>query len=389
MIVPTSNRLIQVEEYFFSRKLSEIEQLKQQGIEVINLGIGNPDLPPPPEMFASLAAANNLEHSNGYQSYKGIPELRKSFSNWYKRFFNVDLNPTTEVLPLLGSKEGIMHLSMAFLNPGDEVLVPNPGYPTYANAALLAGATPIPYFLEEATGYHPDFALLESIDLSRVKMMWVNYPHMPTGAKATPAFMAQLVEFGRRHNILICADNPYSFILNENPASILSIPGAKEVAVELNSLSKSHNMAGWRVGMLAGQESIVKAVLQFKSNMDSGMSLPIQLAAAAALNVEDDWYSMLNKHYSVRQKLAISMAEMLGCRADANQAGMFVWAKIPDWIFSTETFCDEILKQTRVFLTPGTVFGSAGEGYLRISLCASEKTLADALCRLQLFDIHR
>ncbi len=389
MIIPTSNRLTQVEEYFFSRKLSEIELLRQQGVEVINLGIGNPDLPPPPEMFASLTKANGLSHSNGYQSYKGIPELRNSFSSWYKRYFNVDLNPNSEVLPLLGSKEGIMHLSMAFLNTGDEVLVPNPGYPTYANAALLAGATPVSYLLEESSGYHPDFTSLENSDLSRVKMMWVNYPHMPTGAKATPELLSRLIEFGRKHQILICADNPYSFILNDEPISILAVAGAKEVAVELNSLSKSHNMAGWRVGMLAGQESIVKAVLQFKSNMDSGMSLPVQLAAAAALSVESEWYATLNQHYGERKKIAIHMAEALGCSVPANQAGMFLWAKIPNWIFSTETFCDEILKQTRVFLTSGTVFGSAGEGYLRISLCASEETLTRALFRLQSFDIHR
>jgi Aspartate/tyrosine/aromatic aminotransferase len=389
MIIPTSSRLLQVEEYFFSKKLAEIDQLKHQGIEVINLGIGNPDLPPPPEMLISLSKASSIEHSNGYQSYKGIPELRKSFSNWYKHYFHVDLDPNTEVLPLLGSKEGIMHLSMAFLNQGDEVLIPNPGYPTYANATLLSGATPVSYLLEEATGYYPNFSLLENSDLSRVKMMWVNYPHMPTGTRSTPELMAQLIKFGRRHNILICSDNPYSFILNKNPTSILSLPGAKEVAVELNSLSKSHNMAGWRVGMLAGHESIIKGVLQFKSNMDSGMSLPVQLAAAAALNVKDDWYSKLNKQYSVRQRFATEMAKTLGCSTNANQSGMFVWAKIPDWIFSTETFCDEILKQTRVFLTPGTVFGSAGEGYLRISLCANEKTLTDALSRLQSFDIHR
>jgi len=389
MQINISNRLVGVEEYFFARKLQEIEQLKRQGIEVINLGIGNPDMPPPVQMQERLSEVNGRDNSHGYQGYKGVEPLRTAFAGWYAVNFGVCLNPASEILPLLGSKEGIMHLSMALLNIGDEVLVPNPGYPTYAAATRLADGIPVDYNLVEGNNFEPNFEELEAMDLRNVKLMWVNYPHMPSGALGSKALFEKLVRFAKKHNILICHDNPYSFILNDNPLSILSTPGAKEVTVELNSLSKSHNMAGWRVGMLAGRSDIISAVLRFKSNMDSGMPLAVQLAATAALSVSHEWYGALNKEYGKRKEVAAELALALNCKQSTQcHAGMFLWAKIPEWVFDTESFCDEVLKQTRVFLTPGSVFGSNGERFLRISLCANIETLNEALNRVKTFDIH-
>ncbi len=389
MEINLSNRLEDVQEYFFSRKLQEIDQLKQQGIEVINLGIGNPDMPPPTQMQERLSEVNGQDNSHGYQGYKGIEPLRTAFAGWYALSFGVCLNSASEILPLLGSKEGIMHLSMALLNIGDKVLVPNPGYPTYAAATRLAGGIPVDYNLTGENNFEPNFEELEAMDLRNVKLIWVNYPHMPTGALGSKALFEKLVRFAKKHNILICHDNPYSLILNTKPLSILSTHGAKEVAVELNSLSKSHNMAGWRVGMLAGRSDIISAVLRFKSNMDSGMPLAVQLAAIAALSVSNEWYDALNNEYGKRKEVAKKMVAMLNCQLTPQcQAGMFLWAKIPDWVFESESFCDEVLKQTRVFLTPGSVFGSNGERYLRISLCANMETLHKALRRMETFDIQ-
>lgn len=390
MEIRLSNRLVEVQEYFFSRKLQEIEQLKQQGVEVINLGIGNPDMPPPAQMQMRLSEVNAQNNSHGYQGYRGIQSLRIAFSNWYNLHLGVELNADNEILPLSGSKEGIMHLSMALLNIGDKVLVPNPGYPTYASATRLAGGIPVDYNLTGENNFEPNFKGLEAMDLHSVKLMWVNYPHMPTGALGSKALFEKLVRFAKKHSILICHDNPYSFILNDKPLSILSTPGAKEVAVELNSLSKSHNMAGWRVGILAGRSDIINAVLRFKSNMDSGMPLAVQQAATAALAVGSDWYTSLNKEYAVRKVIATKIALALNCTPSPKcQAGIFLWARIPNWVYDVESFCDEVLKQTRVFITPGTVFGSNGERYIRISLCADKATLQIALQRIETFDIHR
>ncbi|SDB81442.1 pyridoxal phosphate-dependent aminotransferase [Williamwhitmania taraxaci] len=390
MEISLSQRLGEVKEYYFSRKLQEIEQLMRQGIEVINLGIGNPDMPPPAQMQMRLSEVNAQNNSHGYQGYRGIQSLRIAFSNWYNLHLGVELNADNEILPLSGSKEGIMHLSMALLNPSDRVLVPNPGYPTYSIATQLAGGIPVDYNLTESNDFEPDFDELELMDLSKVKLMWVNYPHMPSGAKGNLPLFEKLVQFAKKHHILICHDNPYSFIMNDNPLSILGVEGAKEVAVELNSLSKSHNMAGWRVGILAGRSDIINAVLRFKSNMDSGMPLAVQQAATAALAVGSEWYTSLNKEYAVRNVIATKIALALNCTPSPKcQGGIFLWARIPNWVYDVESFCDEVLKQTRVFITPGTVFGSNGERYIRISLCADKATLQIALQRIETFDIHR
>jgi aspartate/methionine/tyrosine aminotransferase len=382
MITP-AQRISQVKEYYFSLKLKEIAEMQANGKPVINLGIGNPDQPPAPEVLKTLNEAAVRPDTHGYQGYVGIPELRKSFSNWYKRFYKVSLDPENEILPLMGSKEGIMHISMAFLNPGDEALVPNPGYPTYGAVTEIVGAKKRFYDLIEERNWQPDLEALEKEDLSNVKLMWVNYPNMPTGAKAKRSFFEKLIAFGKRNNILICNDNPYSFILNAEPQSILSVPGAKDVAIELNSLSKSHNMAGWRVGMAASNAAFIKYVLRIKSNMDSGMFRPVQEAAAKALSLEREWYEEVNNVYRSRKKLVLEIMKALKCSWNEEQAGMFIWAKIPDEFSSSKELSDKILYEANVFITPGFIFGSRGERYIRISLCTPEEKLKESLNRIK------
>lgn len=381
--IRTSGRLEGIGEYYFSKKLREIDELNRQGKQVINLGIGSPDLPPHPEVIRVLAEESQKPNVHAYQSYKGSPVLRKAFADWYRNWYGVELDPETEMLPLIGSKEGIMHICMTYLEAGDEALVPNPGYPTYQSAVKLAGGRVREYQLKEALGWFPDLEALEREDLSRVKLMWVNYPHMPTGTAATEEGFRQLVAFGKKHGILICHDNPYSFILNEAPKSILAVEGAKEVVLELNSLSKAQNMAGWRVGILVGAQARINEVLTFKSNMDSGMFLPVQLAAAKALTLGKDWYDGLNAIYAARREKVFAIMDLLGCQYDQNQTGMFVWASIPDQYASGFALSDEVLHGAGVFITPGGIFGSAGERYIRISLCSTEERLGQALNRIQ------
>ena len=378
-----AQRLEPIHEYYFSQKLRQIEELNKSGDPVINLGIGSPDLPPHPTVIKTLQEESIKPNVHAYQGYKGVKSLRDAMANWYKRWYGVELNPDTEILPLIGSKEGILHICMTFLNEGDEVLVPNPGYPTYRSAVLLAGGTCIDYELNEAVNWAPDFEALERRDLSKVKIMWVNYPHMPTGQLPTQDLFQQLVAFGKKHNILICHDNPYSFILNDKPSSILSVEGAKEVALELNSLSKSHNMAGWRIGMLCGGKEKIDAVLRFKSNMDSGMFMPLQLAAVTALGLEQDWYDSLNNIYAKRRERVFDLLNLLECTYSKEQSGMFIWAKIPAQYKDGFELSDAILSQARVFITPGGIFGSAGNGFIRVSLCSPEERFTEAKKRIE------
>lgn len=370
-----SSRLEGVGEYYFSRKLREIDDLRQQGRTIISLGIGSPDMPPHPTVTERLATESAKATTHGYQSYKGAVELREAFSAWYSRMFGVELNPATEIMPLIGSKEGIMHICMTYLNAGDKVLVPNPGYPTYTSAVTLAGGVATPYNLNEDNGYLPE---LENIDPSGVKMMIINYPHMPTGAVASLEELKRIVNFCRESGILLLNDNPYGFIRNAQPVSLLQVEGAKDVAMELNSLSKSHNMAGWRVGMLAASEQRITEVLRFKSNMDSGMFLPLQLAAATALNLGAEWYEELNSVYYRREKIGKQIFDALGIEYAKNQAGLFLWGRLPEGIDCYE-FCDKLLYERGVFLTPGAVFGSNGMRYMRLSLCATEEVLLSVL----------
>ncbi|MGB3800415.1 MAG: aminotransferase class I/II-fold pyridoxal phosphate-dependent enzyme [Lewinella sp.] len=380
-IIPVSDRLGDTQEYYFSTKLREIAQLREQGKDILNLGIGSPDLPPAPAVLETLARSAARSESHGYQPYTGRPELRRAFADWYARYFDVSLDPASELLPLMGSKEGIMHISMAFLNPGDEVLVPDPGYPTYRSATELAGGTVRSYPLDAARDWLPDLQALEAQGLDKVKIMWVNYPHMPTGATGTTEFFVDLVAFARRNQILLVNDNPYAFILTDSVRSLLSVPGASEVALELSSLSKAQNMAGWRVGALAGASVYLSTVLRFKSNMDSGMFLPVQEAAVVALGLGDDWYEQLNAVYRRRREVAFQIMDALDCRYSRDQVGLFVWAKCPA---GTDGYgiCDASLYDKNVFLTPGGIFGPAGNAYVRISLCSTEEQLTDALHRL-------
>ncbi|WP_420155366.1 aminotransferase class I/II-fold pyridoxal phosphate-dependent enzyme [Siphonobacter sp.] len=381
--IQPAQRLNLVQEYYFSTKLKEIAEMKSRGLDVINLGIGSPDLPPSPETIEALSnSAHNPKH-HAYQSYVGLPALRQAFAGWYQTYFHVELNPANEILPLIGSKEGIMHIAMSYLEPGTIALVPNPGYPTYRAASLLTGAEVQDYELSAENGWLPDLKALAQTDLSRVRLMWVNYPHMPTGAQATPTLYEELVAFGKEHNILIVNDNPYSFVLNENYQSILSVPGAKEVALELNSLSKSHNMAGWRMGMLAGGAEHVSNVLRFKSNMDSGMFLPLQEAAIQALANPPSWYDDLNAIYRERQKKVFELLDLLDCTYDPQQTGMFVWARIPASYVDGYALSDEILYKANVFITPGGIFGSQGNGYIRISLCAEVEVFNASILRIR------
>lgn len=378
----TAKRLEGIGEYYFSEKLREIELLNQQGPRVINLGIGSPDLPPHPDVIRVLQEESARADTHAYQSYKGAPALRQAMSNWYRRWYGVELDAATEILPLIGSKEGIMHICMTYLDAGDEALVPDPGYPTYSSAVRLAGGTVRPYALQAALNWYPDLAALERAGLSRVKLMFVNYPHMPTGTLPDATFFTRLVQFAEKHQILLVHDNPYSFILNDAPMSLLRLPGAKQVVLELNSLSKSMNMAGWRVGMLCGAKEHIDAVLRFKSNMDSGMFLPIQLAAAKALTLEQDWYDQVNAVYRRRKEKALALLDLLGCTYDAQQAGMFVWAAVPNNYASGFALSDALLHNSRVFITPGGIFGAAGSQYIRVSLCSSEATFDESISRV-------
>ncbi|TWI83866.1 aspartate/methionine/tyrosine aminotransferase [Lacibacter cauensis] len=382
-MIQTAKRLESIGEYYFSQKLREIEELNKQGKQIINLGIGSPDLPPHPDVIKVLQEESVKPNVHGYQSYKGSIVLRKAMSDWYKRWYNVELNADTEILPLIGSKEGIMHICMTYLNEGDEVLVPNPGYPTYRSAVKLAGGICVDYDLTEANNYAPDFAALEASDLSKVKLLFVNYPQMPTGQAADKKLFEQLVAFGKKTGILIIHDNPYSFILNDNPMSLLSVDGAKDCVLELNSLSKSSNMAGWRVGMLSGAKERIDEVLRFKSNMDSGMFLPLQLAAAKALNLGKDWYDSVNAIYRERREKVFELLDLLNCNYSKEQVGMFVWAKIPANYKTGYEVSDEVLYGSNVFITPGGIFGNAGDGYIRISLCAPVERFEEAISRIK------
>lgn len=377
-----AQRLQHTEEYYFSRKLREIEQMNREGEKVINLGIGSPDLPPHPDVVEELCRQASRPDTHAYQNYKGIPALRQAISSWYKRYYDVELDAESEILPLIGSKEGIMHICMTYLQEGDQALIPNPGYPTYRSAVELSGASCVEYELSEAGGWLPDLSVLAEKDLSRVKLMWVNYPHMPTGARAGKDFFQRLVDFAAENDILLCHDNPYSFILNDRPESLLSIKGATEVALELNSLSKSGNMAGWRTGMMVGKAAFISDVLRFKSNMDSGMFMPVQMAAAKALDLGPEWYRELNETYSERREKVFTLLDLLNCSYDKGQAGMFVWANIPQEYTDGYQLSDAVLKRARVFITPGGIFGSKGKGYIRVSLCASGQTLEEALRRI-------
>lgn len=380
-MIRKATRLKQVGEYYFSRKLREISELS--GLPVLNLGIGNPDLPPSPATIQTLQNSVENHEAHGYQPYNGCPELRQAFAEWYNRYFSVALNSDSEILPLAGSKEGILHISLAFLNPGDNVLIPDPGYRTYSAATQLAGGNPLYYDLFEENNWLPNLEKLALSDLDRVKLMWVNYPHMPTGAKANFELFQQLINFGTKYNILICHDNPYSFILNKEPLSLLSVTGAKETSLELNSLSKSHNMAGWRIGVVVGSAEYVSAILQVKSNMDSGQFLPVQKAAITALKNPQDWIKELNTEYANRKKIVHQILDILGCKYSNNQAGLFVWAQISNEFQNGDEFSDWLLERYRVFVTPGSVFGKNGEKYIRVSLCGNLEILKQVKARLQ------
>jgi len=382
MIVKPADRTANVQEYYFSQKLAQIDRMRREGSDVINLGIGSPDQPPSENTVSALIAEAKKSTSHGYQSYSGIPSLRKAFSDWYKKYFYVNLNPDNEILLLMGSKEGIMHISMAFVNPGDEVLVPDPGYPTYSSVTNLVGGIVRKYDLSEENGWLPDLKSLEHSDLSKVKLMWVNYPNMPTGVKGSVDLFTKLIAFSRKNGILLVNDNPYSFILNKEYISILAVEGAKDTALELNSLSKSHNMAGWRIGMVAGQSDYIKTVLKVKSNMDSGMFLAMQMAAIEALNNHDSWYDTVNSVYIRRRKIVEQIMDLLKCSYDKSQIGLFVWGKIPENIPDCESYVEKILMKSLVFITPGFIFGKNGERFIRISLCATEEKLNEAKNRI-------
>jgi aspartate/methionine/tyrosine aminotransferase len=379
MIQP-AKRLDTVQEYYFSKKLREVRGLMAAGKLIINMGIGSPDLQPPTSVIEAIQGSLNDVAAHKYQSYQGLPELRNAISTFYKNKFSVDANSENEILPLMGSKEGIMHISMAFLNECDQVLIPNPGYPTYTSVTKLVGATPLFYNLSDAHNWQPNFQELEQQDLSNVKIMWVNYPHMPTGTNATIETFEKLVAFGKKHQILIINDNPYSFILNENPTSILQVEGAKDIALELNSLSKTFNMAGWRVGMVLGNENYINEILKVKSNMDSGMFYGIQKGAIEALQLSNDWFHQQDEVYKERRNLIWQLADKLNCSYDKNSTGLFVWAKIPAGQKSEE-ITDSVLYDKDIFITPGTIFGSQGEGYIRFSLCVTSAIIKEAISR--------
>ena len=380
-MITTAKRLDTVEEYYFSSKLREVRQLASEGKPIINMGIGSPDLLPSKAVIDALVLAMQDNNAHQYQSYQGLPELREGMASFYKNNYDVVVNPVNEILPLMGSKEGIMHISLAFLNEGDHVLIPNPGYPTYTSVTNLVGAVPVFYDLKENTNWEPDFEALEKLDLSKVKIMWIGYPHMPTGARGSLELFSKLVAFAKEHQILLINDNPYSFVLNDKPMSLLQVEGAKEVALELNSLSKTYNMAGWRVGMLLGNAKFIDAVLKVKSNMDSGMFFAIQKGATEALKSDSSWFQDMNTIYRKRRVLTEELAEKLGCKVYKEGVGLFVWAKLPNGIKSAEKFIDGILYEKSIFITPGTIFGSNGEGYIRFSLCVTEEKVQEAIDR--------
>lgn len=380
-MITTATRLKTVEEYYFSQKLRQVKQMINAGKPIISLGVGSPDLSPPEEVVSAMQLALFDEQAHQYQSYQGLPELRLAMANFYQTHFQATLNPDTEVLPLMGSKEGIMHISMAFLNEGDAVLIPNPGYPTYTSVAKLLGAKPVFYDLDQKQNWLPDLQQIEKQDLSKVKMMWLSYPHMPTGAQASTKIVEKLIAFAKKHNILLVNDNPYSFILNDNKRSILSIPGAKEVALELNSLSKTFNMSGWRIGMVLGKSNFIESILKVKSNMDSGMFYPLQKGAIAALNLKEEWFISQNAIYKKRRERIYQLVTLLGCTYEKDMPGLFVWAKLPPEIQSAEVFIENLLIKNNIFITPGTVFGSKGEGYIRLSLCVTEEQINEAIKR--------
>ena len=381
--IQPAERLASVSEYYFSRKLKEVARMNAEGKDVISLGIGSPDMPPSEGTIKTLCHEANKPDGHGYQPYVGIPELRNSFAAWYKQWYGVELDPAKEIQPLIGSKEGILHVTLAFVNPGEQVLVPNPGYPTYTSLSKILGAEVIHYNLKEENGWMPDFEELDAMDLSKVKLMWTNYPNMPTGANATPELYEKLVDFARRKNIVIVNDNPYSFILNDHPLSILSVPGAKECCIEFNSMSKSHNMPGWRIGMLASNAEFIQWILKVKSNIDSGMFRAMQLAASKALEATSEWYEGNNNNYRKRRHLAGEIMQALGCTYDENQVGMFLWGKIPDTYGDVEDLTERVLQEARVFITPGFIFGSNGKRFIRISLCCKDDKLAEALRRIK------
>lgn len=381
-IIP-AERLNSISEYYFSKKLKEVAEMNAAGKNVISLGIGSPDLPPSAATIEALTESAKKADTHGYQPYVGIPELRKAFADWYKKWYNIDLDSTKEIQPLIGSKEGILHISLAFLNPGDGVLVPNPGYPTYTSVSNLVQAKIHTYDLDENKGWQPDFEALEKLDLSNVKLMWVNYPNMPTGASATIELFEKLVAFGKKHNIVIVNDNPYSFILNENHLSILQVEGAKDICIEMNSMSKSHNMPGWRMAMLASNPQFVEWILKVKSNIDSGQFKPIQLAAVAALNNSKEWHDEMNKIYRTRRQYAEEIMNILNCSFDKDQVGMFLWGRIPNQYKDSGELADKILYDANVFITPGFIFGDKGNRYIRISLCCNESMLKEALERIK------
>lgn len=387
--VAPAHRVSEVKEYYFSKKLREVAQLNAEGKDIISLGIGGPDRPPHKDVIETLCTEAAKPGNHSYQPYVGIPELRKAYSAWYKSHYNVTLDPNTEIQPLIGSKEGILHISLAFLNPGDGVLIPNPGYPTYTSVSRLVGAEIFNYNLTEDGCWEPDFEELEKLPLERIKLMWVNYPHMPTGKRASMELYSKIVAFGKKHGIVIVNDNPYSFILNDNPISLLSVDGAKDIAIEMNSLSKSHNMAGWRMAMLASNAEFVQWILKVKSNIDSGQFKPMMLAAVKALQCDDDWYADVNATYSRRRLIAEQMMNCLGCKFDSAQSGLFLWGRIPDSEDSSEALADRNLYGACVFITPGFIFGSNGERYIRISLCATEERMTEALHRIKDYIKHK
>lgn len=381
--ITLSARLDDVGEYYFSKKLREVAELKASGHDIISLGIGSPDLPAAKTVTDRLALESQKPTVHGYQPYVGAIQLREAFAAWYKRYYNVEINPNNEVLPLIGSKEGLMHCCMTYLNSGDEVLIPNPGYPTYTSAVVLSGGTVIPYTLKESNDYQIDFNELQELLSPKTKLMIVNYPHMPTGTRPKEDLFTNIVNFAKEHNILVIHDNPYSFIRNDAPKSLLSVEGARDYVIELNSLSKSHNMAGWRIGALFGSKERITEILRFKSNMDSGMFLPLQLAAAEALSLGEDWYNDLNSVYHEREKIGYEIMDILGCNARPDQSGLFIWGRLPEESGDCYEFIDKILYEKSVFITPGAIFGDEGSRYIRISLCAPKEKLQEALTRLK------
>lgn len=383
MEIRPSQRVENIKEYYFSTKLKEVAAMKAAGHDVISLGIGGPDQPPHKDVIDTMTAALQQPGNHGYQPHVGVPELRQAFADWYKKWYGVDLDPKSEIQPLIGSKEAVTHISLAFLNPGDGVLVPNPGYPTYSSISKLVGAEIFNYDLTEDGGWQPDFEALEKLPLDRIKLMWMNYPHMPTGAAARMETFEKAIAFGKKHGIVIVNDNPYSFILNDRPLSILQVPGAKEIAIEMNSLSKSHNMPGWRVGMAASNPTFISWILKVKSNIDSGQFKPLMLAAAKALEADKSWYDQVNALYGSRRKVAEEIMTALGCSFDPTQRGLFLWGRINDPQLTSEALADRLLSQAKVFLTPGFIFGSNGNRYIRISLCATEDRMKEALQRIR------